>query len=80
MRWTPEQIEILDPPSHAHALVHAVPGAGKITTLVGRVERLCARGVLDALAMRLGRSTRGIAARLVRLGLVESREEARRRS
>jgi len=45
MRWTPEQLEILDHPSHAHALVHAVPGAGKTTTLVGRVERLCARGV-----------------------------------
>ncbi len=45
MRWTPEQLEILEHPPDAHALVHAVPGAGKITTLVGRVERLCNGGV-----------------------------------
>lgn len=40
MRWTPEQLEILGHPLGAHALVHAAPGAGKTTTLVGRVERL----------------------------------------
>ena len=45
MRWTPEQLEILEHPPDAHALVHAVPGAGKTTTLVGRVERLCNGGV-----------------------------------
>lgn len=40
MRWTPEQLEILEHPPGAHALVHAAPGAGKTTTLVGRVVRL----------------------------------------
>ena len=34
---------------------------------------------LAALAERLGRSPRAVAARLVRLGVVGSREEARRR-
>lgn len=44
--WTAEQRAILDHPSGGHALVRAVPGAGKTTTLVGRVVRLCERGVL----------------------------------
>lgn len=43
--WTAEQRAILDHPDAAHALVRAVPGAGKTTTLVGRVVRLCERGV-----------------------------------
>lgn len=42
--WTAEQRAILDHPAGAHALVRAAPGAGKTTTLVGRVVRLCARG------------------------------------
>jgi DNA helicase-2/ATP-dependent DNA helicase PcrA len=40
MDWTREQAAILDHPLDAHALVHAAPGAGKTTTLVGRVARL----------------------------------------
>jgi DNA helicase-2/ATP-dependent DNA helicase PcrA len=44
--WTGEQRAILDHPDAAHALVRAVPGAGKTTTLVGRVVRLCERGAL----------------------------------
>ncbi|MCA9637589.1 MAG: UvrD-helicase domain-containing protein, partial [Myxococcales bacterium] len=43
--WTPEQEAILSHPPDAHALVCAVPGSGKTTTLVGLVERLCGRGV-----------------------------------
>jgi DNA helicase-2/ATP-dependent DNA helicase PcrA len=43
--WTAEQRAIVDHPDGAHALVRAVPGAGKTTTLVGRVVRLCERGV-----------------------------------
>jgi DNA helicase-2/ATP-dependent DNA helicase PcrA len=43
--WTAEQRAILDHPAGAHALVRAVPGAGKTTTLVGRVVRLCEQGV-----------------------------------
>ncbi|MCA9663058.1 MAG: ATP-dependent helicase [Myxococcales bacterium] len=43
--WTPEQEAILSHPPDAHALVRAVPGSGKTTTLVGLVERLCAAGV-----------------------------------
>lgn len=40
MDWTSEQRAIIDHPLGAHALVHAAPGAGKTTTLVGRVARL----------------------------------------
>ncbi len=40
MDWTPEQAAIIRHPLGAHALVHAAPGAGKTTTLVGRVARL----------------------------------------
>ncbi|MEZ4449868.1 MAG: ATP-dependent helicase [Nannocystaceae bacterium] len=36
-RWTPEQEAILAHPLDAHALIRAVPGSGKTTTLVGRV-------------------------------------------
>lgn len=45
MDWTPQQIDVLDHPLDEHAVVRAVPGAGKTTTLVGRVVRLCERGV-----------------------------------
>jgi DNA helicase-2/ATP-dependent DNA helicase PcrA len=45
MDWTPEQLAILDHGLDAHAVVRASPGAGKTTTLVGRVARLVARGV-----------------------------------
>ncbi|MDP2315085.1 MAG: ATP-dependent helicase [Pseudomonadota bacterium] len=45
MNWTPEQRAVIDHPLDAHAVVRAVPGAGKTTTLVGRVARLCERGV-----------------------------------
>ncbi len=45
MDWTPEQRAILEHPLDAHAVVRAVPGAGKTTTLVGRVVRLCEQGV-----------------------------------
>lgn len=38
--WTEEQAAIIAHPLDAHALVHAAPGAGKTTTLVGRVEHL----------------------------------------
>lgn len=43
MHWTAEQRAILAHPLDAHALVHAAPGAGKTTTLVGRVARLAER-------------------------------------
>jgi DNA helicase-2/ATP-dependent DNA helicase PcrA len=43
--WTDEQRRILDHPLDAHAVVRAVPGAGKTTTLVGRVARLVEQGV-----------------------------------
>ena len=44
--WTDEQRAILDhPTTGAHAVVRAVPGSGKTTTLVGRVVRLCEQGV-----------------------------------
>ncbi|MES2642773.1 MAG: ATP-dependent helicase [Myxococcota bacterium] len=45
MDWTPEQRAVIDHPLDTHAVVRAVPGAGKTTTLVGRVARLCALGV-----------------------------------
>ncbi|MDP2309904.1 MAG: ATP-dependent helicase [Pseudomonadota bacterium] len=45
MEWTPEQRAVIDHPLDAHAVVRAVPGAGKTTTLVGRVARLCEQGV-----------------------------------
>lgn len=37
MRWTDEQRRILAHPLDQHAVVRAAPGAGKTTTLVGRV-------------------------------------------
>lgn len=52
MNWTPEQRSILDHGLDHHAVVRASPGAGKTTTLVGRVERLVARGV-DPAAVRV---------------------------
>ncbi len=48
MDWTPEQRAVIDHPLDAHAVVRAVPGAGKTTTLVGRVGALVARGVAPA--------------------------------
>ncbi|MFZ5479342.1 MAG: ATP-dependent helicase [Myxococcota bacterium] len=45
MDWTDEQLAVLDHPLDAHAVVRAAPGAGKTTTLVGRVRRLLERGV-----------------------------------
>lgn len=45
MNWTAEQRRILDHPLDRHAVVRAAPGAGKTTTLVGRVQRLLAAGV-----------------------------------
>lgn len=47
MEWTDEQRRIVE---HAdgHALVFAVAGSGKTTTLVGRVRRLVERGVRPA--------------------------------
>lgn len=44
MNWTSEQRRILDHPPGHHAVVRAAPGAGKTTTLVGRVMRLLERG------------------------------------
>ena len=44
MNWTAEQRRILDHPPGHHAVVRAAPGAGKTTTLVGRVCRLLERG------------------------------------
>ncbi len=46
MRYTDEQRAILEHPPGSHAVVRAVPGSGKTTTLVGRVIRLCETGVL----------------------------------
>lgn len=73
MRWTAEQLEILDHTPGAHALVHAVPGAGKTTTLVGRVERLCECGV-DPRRIRVVMFNKAIqetfAARLNEAGIV----------
>ncbi|MEZ4450824.1 MAG: ATP-dependent helicase [Nannocystaceae bacterium] len=70
--WTAEQRAILDHPSDAHALVRAVPGAGKTTTLVGRVARLCQRGA-DPRRIRVVMFNRAIAdecrARLAALGV-----------
>ena len=48
MKWTPEQRAVIEHPLDAHAVVRAVPGAGKTTTLVGRVEALVAKGVAPA--------------------------------
>lgn len=45
MNWTDEQRRILDHPLDRHAVVRAAPGAGKTTTLVGRVVALRERGV-----------------------------------
>lgn len=44
MNWTAEQEAILAHPLGAHAVVRAAPGAGKTTTLVGRVRRLIDEG------------------------------------
>lgn len=43
--WTAEQEAIIAHPGDAHALVRAVPGSGKTTTLVGRIISLCELGV-----------------------------------
>ena len=43
--FTKEQEAIIAHPVDAHALVRAVPGSGKTTTLVARVASLCERGV-----------------------------------
>ncbi len=45
MNWTAEQRRILEHPLDRHAVVRAAPGAGKTTTLVGRVQRLLQLGV-----------------------------------
>ncbi len=45
MNWTDEQRRILEHPLDRHAVVRAAPGAGKTTTLVGRVTALLGRGV-----------------------------------
>jgi DNA helicase II / ATP-dependent DNA helicase PcrA len=45
MQFTKEQEAIITHPVDAHALVRAVPGSGKTTTLVARVASLCERGV-----------------------------------
>lgn len=45
MRFTDEQAAIVAHRFDAHALVRAVPGSGKTTTLVGRVVALYERGV-----------------------------------
>lgn len=45
MDWTEEQRAVIAHPLDAHAVVRAVPGAGKTTTLVGRVQHLVAAGV-----------------------------------
>lgn len=44
MNWTAEQRRVLDHPPGHHAVVRAAPGAGKTTTLVGRVLRLLEGG------------------------------------
>ena len=46
MRYTAEQRAIVEHPPGAHAVVRAVPGSGKTTTLVARVLRLCEDGVI----------------------------------
>src|SRR5688500_9220809 len=48
MRHTPEQRAIVEHPPGAHAVVRAVPGSGKTTTLVGRVIHLCEQGAAPA--------------------------------
>ena len=45
MQFTAEQEAIIAHPVDAHALVRAVPGSGKTTTLVARVASLCERRV-----------------------------------
>ena len=45
MQFTPEQEAIIAHPVDAHALVRAVPGSGKTTTLVSRIVKLCEQGV-----------------------------------
>ncbi|MSP54015.1 MAG: ATP-dependent helicase [Myxococcales bacterium] len=40
MIWTDDQEAVLAHPADAHAVVRSAPGAGKTTTLVGRVQRL----------------------------------------
>jgi DNA helicase-2/ATP-dependent DNA helicase PcrA len=71
MDWTPEQTAILGHPLDAHALVHAAPGAGKTTTLVGRVARLAER--VDGERMRVVMFNKAIqetfSARLERAGI-----------
>ncbi|MBK7830728.1 ATP-dependent helicase [Nannocystis sp.] len=71
MHWTPERA-ILAHPLDAHALVHAVPGAGKTTTLVGRVTELHAQG-LDPRRLRVVMFNKAIqetfAARLAAAGV-----------
>lgn len=42
--WTAEQLAVLQHPAGAHAVVRAAPGAGKTTTLVGRVRHLLEAG------------------------------------
>jgi len=71
MDWTPEQTAILGHPLDAHALVHAAPGAGKTTTLVGRVARLAEQ--VGGERMRVVMFNKAIqetfAARLARAGI-----------
>ena len=75
--WTDEQRAILDhPATGAHAVVRAVPGSGKTTTLVGRVVRLCEQGV-DPTRIRVVMFNRSIqqtcAARLAAHGVEQVR-------
>lgn len=48
MKWTEEQKSVIHAPLDRHAVVRAVPGAGKTTTLVGRVVSLVERKVPES--------------------------------
>lgn len=48
MQFTPEQRAIVEHPPGSHAVVRAVPGSGKTTTLVGRVIHLVEQGAAAA--------------------------------
>lgn len=71
-QFTTEQKAIIAHPANAHALIRAVPGSGKTTTLVGRVADLCGRGI-DPSRIRVVMFNRSIEelfrARLQHLGI-----------
>lgn len=48
MHLTPEQRAVVSHPPGSHAVVRAVPGSGKTTTLVARVVHLCEQGAAPA--------------------------------